>query len=331
MIVEAGLTLFSVLTAVNAINVVIPKNEIEVARGADVPLDCQYTTDATERTGFNVRWYKLSDEPEGQPDDVFLYFLGGIRKDGKLYEGRVNFTKDIEKDDCSIVISKSLMTDSGSYGVEVTTPLDLEGSRKASIDVTVLVPPSKPICAIKGKAEYGQTVKLTCYSEEGSPKPTYSWESFDRMNQKRALPQMSSQELDGLLLKNLSADTTGFFLCTSRNKIQSAFCNITLAVMPPSMNLGFYGGIIGGVIAAIIIIGIVIYCCCCRDGKEPEDYEMEDTHNRKEYEEGKDEEEYPEQDSAKREYRGAYYDHVPYENDGENSPRPAVSSIGTSQ
>lgn len=38
---------------------------------------------------------------------------------------------------------------------------------------------------------------------------------------------------DGILsLYNISKDTSGYYICTSSNKIRSAQCNITLAVMP---------------------------------------------------------------------------------------------------
>ena len=35
-----------------------------------------------------------------------------------------------------------------------------------------------------------------------------------------------------LSLYNISMDTSGYFICTSKNKIRSASCNITLKVLP---------------------------------------------------------------------------------------------------
>lgn len=46
--------------------------------------------------------------------------------------------------------------------------------------------PSKPICNIQGTATYGQNINLTCVSEEGSPPPTYKWNSYDVLNNPRA-------------------------------------------------------------------------------------------------------------------------------------------------
>lgn len=40
-----------------------------------------------------------------------------------------------------------------------------------------------------------------------------------------------------LSLYNISKDTSGFFICTSSNKIRSATCNLTLSVMPREINL----------------------------------------------------------------------------------------------
>lgn len=49
------------------------------------------------------------------------------------------------------------------------------------------VAPSKPECRILGTAEYGQTINLTCFSHEGSPKPRYTWQSFNVQNEPRVL------------------------------------------------------------------------------------------------------------------------------------------------
>uniref|UniRef100_A0A803UZW9 Glycoprotein A33 n=1 Tax=Ficedula albicollis TaxID=59894 RepID=A0A803UZW9_FICAL len=132
------------------------------------------------------------------------------------------------------------------------------------------VAPSKPECKILGTAQYGETINLTCVSHEGSPTPTYTWKSFNVQNEPRVLPHTQGQQIT---LKNISADTSGFYICTSTNVVGTEFCNMTVSVVPPSMNIALYAGIIGGVVAAIVVIGIIAYCCCCRESKE-EDYEM---------------------------------------------------------
>lgn len=113
-------------------------------------------------------------------------------------------------------------------------------------------------------------------------------------------------------LYNISKETSGYYICTSTNKIRSATCNITLAVMPremkqlswnvefhknaslqqcvtkcvtlifrlfnpaASMKIGSTAGIIGGVAALLTVVIITICCCYCgkKKLKEEEEHAM---------------------------------------------------------
>ncbi|XP_032889285.1 cell surface A33 antigen-like [Amblyraja radiata] len=237
----ALLYLLAALTSLNAMMVNVKVPHMEIARGDALHLQCTYQTTASTKNHLNIEWILVEEVPsEMEPTiDVIQYFYDGLYSVGKNYKGRVNFTGNANGEDCSIAIQNARITDTGTYVVEVTTPYDLVGTRKETVDVTVLVPPTPPICKIEGKAEYGETVKLMCHSEEGSPAPVYSWQNYCPMNQPRELPQMSIQETDGLTLRNISAKTSGFFICTSKNKIRAAICNITLAVMPRFSRFNF--------------------------------------------------------------------------------------------
>ncbi|XP_057187684.1 cell surface A33 antigen-like [Triplophysa rosa] len=137
-----------------------------------------------------------------------------------------------------------------------------------------VVAPSTPICKIVGVAEYGQNINLTCFSEKGTPKPIYKWQSHDVNNLPRANPPKTTDQNGILSLYNISKDTSGFYICTSTNEIRSAKCNLTLAVMQPSMNMASTFGILGAVAAAVIILGVIIFFCCCRKKNKPEEYAM---------------------------------------------------------
>ncbi|KAF5901373.1 cell surface A33 antigen, partial [Clarias magur] len=52
--------------------------------------------------------------------------------------------------------------------------------------------PSKPICAIQGKAEFNQNIKLTCRSDKGIPTPTYRWQRYDISNNPQPNPPRST-------------------------------------------------------------------------------------------------------------------------------------------
>ncbi|NWJ05472.1 GPA33 protein, partial [Crypturellus undulatus] len=182
---------------------------------------------------------------------------------GKGYENRIQFSGDVKKGDISIILNEAIMEDNGTFSCNVRLRND-PPRQTALMDLLVLVAPSKPECKVVGTAEYGHTINLTCISHEGSPAPTYAWQSYDVQNQLRPLQTAQGERLT---LKNVSADTSGFYICTSTNRVGQESCNITLSVMPPSMNIALYAGIIGGVVAAIVIIGILSYCCCCREDK----------------------------------------------------------------
>ncbi|NXE91987.1 GPA33 protein, partial [Menura novaehollandiae] len=183
---------------------------------------------------------------------------------GEGYDDRIQFSGDVKHRDVSITLRAVTMADNGTYVCSVRLRND-PPRQLASLDLFVLVAPSKPECRILGTPQYGQTINLTCVSHEGSPKPKYTWKSFNVQNEPRVLPYTEGEQIT---LKNISADTSGFYICTSTNVVGTEFCNMTVSVVPPSMNIALYAGIIGGVVAAIVVIGIVAYCCCCRAGKD---------------------------------------------------------------
>ncbi|NXX20687.1 GPA33 protein, partial [Podargus strigoides] len=183
---------------------------------------------------------------------------------GKGYENHIQFSGDVDKGDISIIINAVTMEDNGTYACNVRLRND-PPRQTATLALLVLVAPSKPECKIVGTAEYGQTINLTCISHEGSPKPTYTWQSFNVQNEPRVLQATKGEQIS---LKNISADTSGFYICTSTNTVGTEFCNMTVSVVPPSMNIALYAGIIGGAVAAIVVIGILAYCCCCRENKD---------------------------------------------------------------
>ncbi|KAM4797011.1 cell surface A33 antigen [Rhinophrynus dorsalis] len=260
--------LCAVLMTASAINVQTPQKVVEAARGKSAKLPCNYQTTA-DRSGGSVAWKTFPAQ-----DEVTTYYFGFDPSNGTAYQGRVSFSGNVKDNDASIVIDQLTMQDNGTYQCEVTIRQDRAGTPIAKMDLIVLVAPSKPDCGIVGTAEYGQVIKLTCNSREGSPAPDYTWKSYTPQDVERQLPLTSVIEGGELTLKNISMDTSGFFICTSSNKIGKESCNLTLAVMPPSMNIGFYAGIIGGSVAGIIVIGIIAYCCCCRDKEDKDDYEM---------------------------------------------------------
>ncbi|XP_061697701.1 cell surface A33 antigen-like isoform X2 [Syngnathoides biaculeatus] len=180
---------------------------------------------------------------------------------------------DVARQQSTLQLTKLTERDSRHFQCSVKIPNDDEGTTAASTSLLVLVPPSKPVCRLQGTAEYWHNVTLTCTSQEGSPKPTYEWQSYSVENAPRQFPPKTTEKDGALSLFNISRQTSGFYICVSTNRVGSEKCNFTLAVMPGSMNFGGTAGIIGGVVAGLLLLGIIIFCCYKKRSKKPENAE----------------------------------------------------------
>ncbi|XP_034369207.1 cell surface A33 antigen [Arvicanthis niloticus] len=274
--------LCAIWVAADALTVETTQDVLRAARGGSVTLPCTYSTSVSDRDGF-IQWAKLL---RSQTERVVTWnfvtkkYIYGIR-----YENRVTVSNGVELSDASITIDQLTMDDNGTYECSVSLMSDQDVTSGSRVSLTVLVAPSKPDCGIEGETVIGNNIQLTCRSAEGSPSPQYSWKSYNILNQQRPLSQPVSGE--PLLLKNISTETAGYYICTSSNEVGTESCNITVAPRPPSMNIALYAGIAGGTFVALIIIGVIVYCCCCRE-KDDKAQDMEDVRpNRAAYQEPK--------------------------------------------
>ncbi|KAM8894166.1 cell surface A33 antigen-like [Spinachia spinachia] len=255
-----------VLSGVDALNVNIPKKFYEFARGDNVTLPCSFVPENPSTAKLVIiSWY--GDAPNMDPAATLIatyYSAGDVTDIKPLYEGRMSVDVNIATGKANLKLKSIKLEDNKEYKCQVQIPNDDVGNLAATTTLVVLVAPSTPVCAIQGKAEYGQNINLTCLSAEGSPPPAYTWRSQDVLNNPRK-PEPRTTDKGGILsLYNISKTTSGYYTCTSANKIRSATCNFTLAVMPPSMQFRSTAGIIGGVAALLIVVIVVIACCCCR-------------------------------------------------------------------
>ncbi|XP_056871409.1 cell surface A33 antigen-like [Takifugu flavidus] len=260
---------------VEALNVDIPEDLYEFARGDNITLPCNFKPSI--KPSLIIITWSAEAEAAGAEENLILthYSSTAVTDISPPYEGRASLDVDVDQGKANLKLSSIKMEDNKVFECRVQIPRDDEGKPVDTAKLVVLVAPSVPICAIEGKAQYGQNINLTCKSEEGSPPPTYKWQGRDVRNMPR-VPDPRTTDKDGILsLYNISKDTSGYYICTSSNKIRSAQCNITLAVMPPTMNLGSTGtiiGIVAGVIGLIAII-VIVYCCCRRKKKKQQDAE----------------------------------------------------------
>ncbi|XP_073335326.1 F11 receptor, tandem duplicate 1 [Pagrus major] len=182
LLAATGVSGFSVTTS--AANVQPKENE-----GAE--LTCSYSADFGSQA--RVEW-KFRNLKGSQMYVVF---------DGKLttpYADRVTLYGGY-----NLRFSKVTRKDTGVYDCEVSGNGQF-GETK--VQLTVLVPPSPPLCRVPSSVTTGKTVILSCHDADGSPPPTYKWYK------------------DGILLP------------TEPNKIQ-AFKNYTYKLNPATGELAF--------------------------------------------------------------------------------------------
>ncbi|XP_021507856.1 cell surface A33 antigen [Meriones unguiculatus] len=261
--------LCAILVAADAITVETTQDVLRAARGKSATLPCTYSTNVADRDGF-IQWDKLL---RSQTERVVTWNFSTKKYIyGNRYEDRVKVSNAAELSNASLTIDQLTMDDNGTYECSVSLMSDQDVTARSRVRLLVLVPPSKPDCSVDGEMVIGNNIQLRCQSAEGSPSPQYSWKSYNPQNQQRPLAQPVSGE--PLLLKNISTEMAGYYICTSSNDVGTESCNITVAPRPPSMNIALYAGIAGGVFVALIIIGVIVYCCCCRDkGDKAEDME----------------------------------------------------------
>ncbi|KAK1802932.1 hypothetical protein P4O66_021460 [Electrophorus voltai] len=251
-----------------AINVDIPLSVYEFARGDPAIIPCNFKPKNPVNSVIIISWMAHADvESDPELNIATLYYSETVPPSldyGEAYNGRAALNYSISQGIATLTLNAITSKDSRVYECKVQIPKDTTGKQVDSTRLVVLVAPSKPICTIQGKAEFYQNISLACHSEEGTPTPTYQWTSYDLTNKSRPNPPKSTDVNGVLSLYNISTETNGFFICTSSNKIRSNFCNLTLTVVPSSMNVAPIAGIIGGIVAVLLILLVVVYCCCCR-------------------------------------------------------------------
>ncbi|XP_076015273.1 cell surface A33 antigen-like [Genypterus blacodes] len=283
--------ILTVLPCCGSLQVSIPVKNYEVNSGGDITLTCLFTPAKPEISLMVITWVAEAIEPNTGTETVATYFSERQVDIAPAYEGRASLSVDVDKRESSLRLTKVTVNDNRIYQCTILIPNDDEGTTTATTSLMVLDPPSTPICKLQGTAEYGNNINLTCVSEIGMPKPDYEWRAFSVQHAPREFPPKATEKNGLLSFVNVSHETSGYYICTSANRLGSASCNFTLAVMPPSMNIGATAGIIVGVLAGVVCLGVIFYCCCYKKKKQdkyaegsPEAVEFHDSETPKERE-----------------------------------------------
>ncbi|XP_075053487.1 immunoglobulin superfamily member 11 [Mixophyes fleayi] len=242
---------------VTALQVIIDKENIQVARGQSAGLLCTFTTSAA-LTNLNIIWTVTPLSNANQPEQIIIYQGGQVFTTAAQFQGRVGFMQTMPNTNASIYINNTQLSDTGTYQCMVNNFPDRALRNIGVVGFTVLVPPSDPLCSVQGSLDVGSDITLTCRSEEGIPRPTYLWE---KLNNNHALPaSLTQDQFQGtILLKNISTASSGRYQCVSSNLMGSQTCLLDLQVVAPqhhSMGL-IAGAVAGGILLLVVCIAVV--------------------------------------------------------------------------
>ncbi|KAL2085508.1 hypothetical protein ACEWY4_018828 [Coilia grayii] len=229
------------------------KTPVYVQEGATAELSCTYRTPGDPK--FTLEWrYAPPGTLAIQAKDVLYY-------DGQLYhrslwDSRMSLVQYPPSNGvASLQIQQVRMSDAGVYICDVKTPSNWASSGLGIINLTVLTPPSWPVCTLTGKSYEGHDVTLQCLSEGGNPQPIYTWR---RGNSQTLPPNSIADQISGsLVLRNLSASVAGTYTCTASNEYGRTACSLIVRVSNPR-TAGVIGGAVMGVFLTLLLIGAVV-------------------------------------------------------------------------
>ncbi|XP_047392300.1 V-set and immunoglobulin domain-containing protein 1 isoform X2 [Sciurus carolinensis] len=247
---------------VSLVQVTIPDSFVNVTVGSDVTLLCFYTTTVASTDKLSIQWSFFHKE-EMEPVTIY-YSEGGEAKATGQFKDRI--IRSASPGNASITILHMQPTDSGIYICDVNNPPDFVGKNQGTLNVTVLVKPSKPLCSIQGRPETGHSISLTCLSSFGTPSPVYHWYKLEGSN---AVPVKESfNPATGILvIGNLTNFEQGYYQCTAINSVGNSSCEIDLTSSHPEVGI-IVGALIGTLVGAAIIISVV--CFARNKAKEKE-------------------------------------------------------------
>ncbi|XP_053329778.1 V-set and immunoglobulin domain-containing protein 1 isoform X1 [Spea bombifrons] len=277
-IVKVLILTWSLTGFVCSVQVTMQNPAVNVTAGQNVTLYCTYSPPGTSTNGVFIQWTTLqahtqttnsqsscfslegSSVKQCQNKTVFgrdargrcswkhqvYYFNNGQSSSSGNYKNRV--TAYISPGNATITISNTQPQDTGMYYCEVI----VEGQNvvQGSMQLTVLVAPSTPHCSMRGAVETGHYLSLFCFSEEGMPRPTYTWNLVDN-GVLKPVPTNTNQQKGMLIVGNMSNFDDGYYRCTASNSLGNTSCELDLHTG------GEAGIILAGVIGAVVVASII--------------------------------------------------------------------------
>ncbi|KAM9729159.1 immunoglobulin superfamily member 11 [Menidia menidia] len=220
-------TLFLCFTApkIAALTVSMMESSLEVVRGNFIVLPCSFST-STPLFRLNIIWTLDPLASPESPIQVIVYDHGQVIEDPSL-TGRVGFTGLPWSAD--IVLNDTRVSDAGTYRCMVNNPPEVADPGIGELVLSVLEPPSLPVCQWDGDMDMGGSVQLSCSVAEGVPTPDVRWEKMNP--QEVLLPiNMEGDPWGWGQTVNVSTRTAGLYRCSASNVLGTENCYVNVAL-----------------------------------------------------------------------------------------------------
>ncbi|XP_073459326.1 endothelial cell-selective adhesion molecule [Aquarana catesbeiana] len=254
------------------VEVHVEQKLVTAVEGHSITLPVWYSSSSEEKP--YVIWFIQRDQME---QVQILKYMDGETSVASDFKHRLSFAHAMPAKNISIAINRTLATDAGKYQCYVNLKNDesIGSSNIGVVDVSILVPPSKPTCQLNGSPYIGANITLSCRSSSGQPTPSYTWIKKATTNVVFFPPAHDSVK-GTLTLTNITSEHSGTYVCKSRNTAGAAECNITMEVTSASRVAIIVGAVVGSIVGLCclaILITVLIYLYR-RQKKEAQD-EME--------------------------------------------------------
>uniref|UniRef100_A0A8C5LJF1 V-set and immunoglobulin domain-containing protein 2 n=1 Tax=Jaculus jaculus TaxID=51337 RepID=A0A8C5LJF1_JACJA len=239
-----------------AVEVTVPSEPLSTPMGKTAELSCTYSTSV--RDSFVLEWSFVQPGKPVSASHPILYFTNGhLYPTGSKAERASLLRNPPTGGVASLKLTDVRPSDTGTYLCQVNNPPDFYTNGLGLINLTVLVPPNRPLCSQSGTTSVGGSAALRCSSSEGAPKPVYNWVHLGSPTP--SPDSMVQDEVSGqLILTNLSLTSSGTYRCVASNQMGSASCEITLSVTDSSE--GRVAGTLIGVLLGVLLLSVAAFC-----------------------------------------------------------------------
>ncbi|GAB1294041.1 V-set and immunoglobulin domain-containing protein 2 [Apodemus speciosus] len=240
-----------------AVEVTVPTEPLSMPMGKTAELSCSYRTSVGDN--FALEWSFVQPGKPISTSVPILYFTNGHLYPTGSKADRASLLHDPPTGgQATLKLTDLRSSDTGTYLCNVNNPPDFYTNGLGLINLTVLVPPSHPLCSQSGQTSVGGSAALRCRSSEGAPKPVYNWV---RLGSSPTPPpgSMVQDEVSGqLILTNLSMTSSGTYRCVASNQMGSASCELNLSVTDSSE--GRVAGTLIGVLLGVLLLSVAAFC-----------------------------------------------------------------------